>query len=563
MSATLNRRLLRAVDLRDHILVKNLLDQGAKVNEPRDLSGRTCLLLAIRNWCLLYERHSTLRASDAYASGILTPDIELVRILLDAGADLTTEDRHKNTCLHYAAELDDTGELTKILLDAGAKSIVNNKNEYNLSPLHVAVQQGDWLFDRKPVVKLLIEAGARVSMASFTGLTFLRLCQSNDELFRILLMAPGAETVINNPDTDGITPFQLAVRYSRIDLVKLMIDRGANVNFISPYTIGEGRPLHIAAHYALRNKINLLLEHGADPDALNNRNESAIAIAARNFMPCRHHKGIIKILLQHRRPNNDESIGCSALRAIVQNGNIEAFEFYLDLIKEGITKPINEPLLYSASINSRHPEMLEYMLDQGICKINEKDENGLTALHKLVEMYSAVPPGDHPEMMRKRRYFKSIKNLLQNIAIIDSKKYHIDPSIHALIKKNAEFHRFYLTCQIELVMLQMSPISGSISYHSIIAKDRVNMWIRNKSIMNILEVMNASPETLSQQLPIYHRSFILNVQNCKKRHELVENAVEGLKKIMGIDSDAFLLIYHKILYNLRNQDLSNLSKILL
>nr|CAB3465350.1 unnamed protein product [Digitaria exilis] len=65
---------------------------------------------------------------------------ELVRILLAAGADPTAQDDpHCRTALHTAAMIDDV-ELVKIILEAGVD--VNIRNAQNTTPLHVALNRG-------------------------------------------------------------------------------------------------------------------------------------------------------------------------------------------------------------------------------------------------------------------------------------------------------------------------------------------------------------------------------------------------------------------------------------
>ncbi|KAG6787751.1 hypothetical protein POTOM_003796 [Populus tomentosa] len=86
---------------------------------------------------------------------------ELVRILLFAGADPTAQDaQHGRTALHTAAMANDV-ELVKIILDAGVD--VNIRNVQNTIPLHVALARG-----AKSCVGLLLSAGANCNMQVFT-----------------------------------------------------------------------------------------------------------------------------------------------------------------------------------------------------------------------------------------------------------------------------------------------------------------------------------------------------------------------------------------------------------
>ncbi|KAK8574582.1 hypothetical protein V6N12_062272 [Hibiscus sabdariffa] len=78
---------------------------------------------------------------------------ELVHLLLTAGADPTAQDaQHGRTALHTAAMANDV-ELVKIILDAGVD--VNIRNVHSTTPLHVALARG-----ASSCVGLLLSAGA-------------------------------------------------------------------------------------------------------------------------------------------------------------------------------------------------------------------------------------------------------------------------------------------------------------------------------------------------------------------------------------------------------------------
>ncbi|KAL6981093.1 nicotinamide N-methyltransferase [Sarracenia purpurea var. burkii] len=82
---------------------------------------------------------------------------ELVRILLAAGANPSAQDpQHGRTALHTAAMANDV-ELVKIILDAGVD--VNVRNVHNTIPLHVALARG-----AKSCVGLLLSAGANCNL---------------------------------------------------------------------------------------------------------------------------------------------------------------------------------------------------------------------------------------------------------------------------------------------------------------------------------------------------------------------------------------------------------------
>ncbi|WP_262694288.1 ankyrin repeat domain-containing protein [Kordiimonas aquimaris] len=78
---------------------------------------------------------------------------------------------------------------------------------------------------------------------------------------------------------DGATPLFLAVQNQSYDAVELLIQRGADVNYINPKAIGA-TPLMIAASRANIDLATLLLDNGAGIDVVDVNNDPAINWAA-------------------------------------------------------------------------------------------------------------------------------------------------------------------------------------------------------------------------------------------------------------------------------------------
>lgn len=68
---------------------------------------------------------------------------------------------------------------------------------------------------------------------------------------------------VNQKDSSGYTPLHYAVRSSSVQLVRLLIDAGANVN--AQTSAGKATPLHRAVTRGRPETVKLLLEKGADP----------------------------------------------------------------------------------------------------------------------------------------------------------------------------------------------------------------------------------------------------------------------------------------------------------
>jgi len=179
--------------------------------------------------------------------------------------------------LSVAASFGDIQEARR-LLDEGAD--VNEKDEGGRTALHWACQEGHLEF-----VKFLVEKGANLD----TG------------------------------DDVGFTPLQTSVGEDDINLVKYLLKNGANVN--------AGLPLRTACAYGKEKIVNILLAHGADPNARDGEGCTAIFHAVMDG-----HIQIIKTLIKHgAQLDVTDNEGVSPLSLAQSNGDEEIIE----LLKSG------------------------------------------------------------------------------------------------------------------------------------------------------------------------------------------------------------------------------------
>jgi len=104
-----------------------------------------------------YNRHTPLTSAARY------DHVEVVRLLLEGGANVESVNANRSTALHNAA-WNGRLDVCRLLLDWGAK--VDPVNEWEDTPLHGAAFRG-----YLKVVKLLVERGADVSLRNKFGKT--------------------------------------------------------------------------------------------------------------------------------------------------------------------------------------------------------------------------------------------------------------------------------------------------------------------------------------------------------------------------------------------------------
>jgi ankyrin repeat protein len=134
-------------------------------------------------------------------------------------------------------------------------------------------------------VKELLAAGVKVDSTYDTcitlepsprGITLLMTAASSGDLELVrLLLENGAD--VNAIDTWGLTPLSYAISYQKIEIVRLLIEQGANVNVRGE---NDTTPLMKASATGNIEVIELMLNKGADNKAKDKNKVTALMYAA-------------------------------------------------------------------------------------------------------------------------------------------------------------------------------------------------------------------------------------------------------------------------------------------
>lgn len=242
--------LAAGVALGDVEMVHVLLDAGADVNGAPD-----DLLKPIHEAAKAY-RHML---DTSFPTASEAEYLEIIEVLLAAGADINARDFNNSTPLLIAAG-NDVPAIVELLIERGAD--IEAQNVIGWRPLHNATAE----LEVSGTVAPLLAAGAEVNVRTIYGETPLHFAASGKSYDEVaMLITAGAD--VNAADENGATAMMRATLYERDrDNLILLLDVGADVNAIN----AEGATgLHIAAAENPEN-VSLLLEAGADGTIKNN-----------------------------------------------------------------------------------------------------------------------------------------------------------------------------------------------------------------------------------------------------------------------------------------------------
>lgn len=275
----------------DMAAVEELIDQGVKLNNSIDevdfLSTAVyCNHLKIVELLLKSGYDKNARVSGGYTPLIeaaFRNRVECVKLLLDNGADYTCRNYYDETPLDNASEYGNV-ECIKILVDRGSDinavggismtaldhAAAKNKLESvkcllsydsvcditKTNSLHWALKKGN-----EDCAEFLINNGADIRAHYNTDLSSIHLAAQSNSLKMIeLLLSRGLN--VNAATLNGRKPLHCAVQYSKMESVVFLLENGAKVSCSSGETCQP--VIHEAAKQGNIKILQLIIDHGAD-----------------------------------------------------------------------------------------------------------------------------------------------------------------------------------------------------------------------------------------------------------------------------------------------------------
>ena len=343
-------------------VAQTLIEAGADVNAKTD-DGNTAILEAAYSGNdevlkLLIEKGADINCRAKNRGTPLTEacwqgNPSSINILLEHGADIHARCRYGDTVLSWAASHAHL-DIVRKLLAAGAE--VNDAAEYGGTPLMSAVRANS-----KDVVMALLDAGAEIEKKDHSGNdVFSCVGGASVELVELLLDR------CSNPAAYASTVCLQAVTFKNFDVIKLLLER--------EYKLPPEAIIHAAqVDGAL---VELLLTNKADPNYEDDRNYTALRVAASNG-DCKTARMLID--------------AGADINAVDKNGNmaihLAAAAGYLDMVmlliccgSDAYEKNSVGTSLLMLACASGNAELVSLLLDRYSFDLNEVDESNKTAL---------------------------------------------------------------------------------------------------------------------------------------------------------------------------------------
>ncbi len=276
----------------------SLIKGGADVN-TRDRHGETPLMYAayagsLDAMKLLLTGGASVDAqSQSGATALIwaATDLAKVRLLIDHGANVKLATKRRRTALLVAAMSDPSAEIVKLLIEKGA-------DPKAVDFLRTTSLRAATLGNDTETIRMLIDAGVDVNAADLPGITPLMMAagwNSNTRAVQLLL-AKGANAkaasrpVMGLPARNGASEFGsltaliMAAPFGPPEMIGDLLAAGSDVN---ARDVRGMTPLMLAVATDHQDPavIRMLIEHGADPSAKSKIGDSALDWAHRAALP--------------------------------------------------------------------------------------------------------------------------------------------------------------------------------------------------------------------------------------------------------------------------------------
>eukprot|EP00730_Choanoeca_flexa_P006526 TRINITY_DN12169_c2_g2_i5.p1 TRINITY_DN12169_c2_g2~~TRINITY_DN12169_c2_g2_i5.p1 ORF type:complete len:888 (+),score=255.09 TRINITY_DN12169_c2_g2_i5:75-2738(+) len=293
-------------------------------------------------------------------TAVMHGQLDVVKVLLEQGADTEKVGINGATALHVAASMGYADIITE-LLDNGANVNVRHKFAGS-SSLHFAVEMG-----QLDVIRLLCQRGIDVEAKKTNGGRALHVAADSNQSLAAEILVKECKADVNALLLGDTTPLYLAASKGFNDVVKVMLSSGADSNFQMPRD-GAGSAMMVAQQESFEAPTVAKGKHAEiDEEAL------------------------FKWSKQFNQAGSDQSAsgfeqgnGASALHAAVENGHIDTVKILLEAGVKQLDSMEGVTPLYTAAEYDR-PKIAALLLKHGGDADFVMKTTGITALFRALQ----------------------------------------------------------------------------------------------------------------------------------------------------------------------------------
>ncbi|ORX42663.1 ankyrin [Piromyces finnis] len=259
-----------------------------------------------------------------YACKSKNDNVNLVKYLIEAiGLDINIKDRHEKIPFHYACYKGNEN-IVKYLIKNGVDPRI--KNDYGRMSLHFVCGAEK---ENINLVKYLIEdIGLDINIQNKDGCTPLHYaCEQGNENIVKYLIEKGADTSIKNNNGRISLHCTCKAKRESVNIVKYLIEkRGLNINIKDNYRF---TPIHYACYKGNENIVKYLIKNGVDPKIKNEDGRISLHFACGAE---KENVNLVKYLIEDigLDINTQNKDGCTPLHYACEQGNENIVKYLIE-----------------------------------------------------------------------------------------------------------------------------------------------------------------------------------------------------------------------------------------
>lgn len=272
-----------------------------------------------------------------------TSDLKIIKILVEAGADVNAKDNDNRTILMTASRYTSNPDIVAYLIKKGAD--VNSIANDGYTALEAALTHNQ----NSKITKILLKNGANINSKNNLWDTPLMMAIAHNADTDIIKELIENSTDINAQNQDGLSAFLIASSSSNNpELITLLIKKGA---YVKQKTIGGANALMLASSNTNNPEmVKVLLASGIDVNERQSDGWNALMLACA------------------------ENVNPEIVKVLVSTG----FNINAKTSEDGMT-----PLMIACKYNE-NPSVVDMLINLG-ADVKVTDYNGLTALDHAQE----------------------------------------------------------------------------------------------------------------------------------------------------------------------------------
>ncbi|NXN97510.1 ASB3 protein, partial [Rhinopomastus cyanomelas] len=282
-------------------------------------------------------------------------NVKMLRKLIKQGYSIDVPDNRGWVPIHEAAAHNSSQCLKLLVRAAPSDDYINSKTFEGLCALHLSARHGSL-----ECIRILLEAGADPNEFNTEATTPLFLAVENEHIDVVKFLLQHGANVDGSHSISGWNSLHQASFQGSVDIMEVLLENGADMECKDDFGI---TPLFVAAQYGKLETLSLLVSHGAEVNCQATDRATPLLIAAQEG----HTKCVELLLAKGADPNLycNEDDWQLPIHAAAEMGHPEVLELLIPVTNRTCDKGKGKVSPVYSAVCRGNQDCLEMLLKEG------------------------------------------------------------------------------------------------------------------------------------------------------------------------------------------------------